>query len=531
MTTIASTRDQGAATATRRDTGLAKSTVTVARRALLRYVRTPQLIVLATVQMSLFFLIYRYMFGGAIHIAGMPYVDYLVPGFLATGVLFSGMGTAAAMAEDLEQGFIDRLRSLPIPRAAVLTARATADTALVAWSTAFTTAVAFAVGFSLHGSAIDGLAAFGLVIAFGFAFEWLFITMGLFAGNAQAAQGMGMIVFPFAFVSSAYVPVSSMPSWLQVFANHQPLTYMVDSVRALTLGPHAHALLGHPSSYFVTRALLWALAIIAVTAPASPSPNTGAANDPTPGHRRIGPSVLTHALRAACETARVVVGCGSSSAIASMPSSPKIEPAARSISRFQSASLAIAAGRRLAHVGVPARQPLLQRQEAVEHCVPPRASASNGGRLQRAVRHLVGNTPRQFAVDLDVKLESVDVVGDPKRLLGASVAGGQSHRAWRQRVAVAMPVQDLERLGVGTEDGIRAPSGSERRSAHADFEHAVLDYAAAQRDREQLRAEADTENRQPKADGVADQLSLGRKVLGRLIVRRPARRAEHDQSR
>ena len=234
-----------------RQTGLAKSTVTVARRALLRYVRTPQLIVLATIQMSLFFLIYRYMFGGAIHIAGMPYVDYLVPGFIATGVLFSGIGTAAAMAEDLEQGFIDRLRSLPIPRAAVLTARALADTALLAWSTAFTTAVAFAVGFSLHGSAIDGLAAFGLVIVFGFAFEWLFITMGLFAGNAQAAQGMGLIVFPFAFVSSAYVPVSSMPSWLQVFANHQPLTYMVDAVRALTLGPHAHALLGHPSSYFV----------------------------------------------------------------------------------------------------------------------------------------------------------------------------------------------------------------------------------------------------------------------------------------
>ena len=183
------------------------STLTVTRRALLRYVRTPQLIVLATVQMSLFFLIYRYMFGGAIHIAGMRYVDFLVPGFIATGVLFSGIGTAAATAEDLEQGFIDRLRSLPIPRASVLAARALADTALVAWSTAFTAAIAFAVGFSLHGSAIDGLAAFGLVIAFGFAFEWLFIAMGLFAGNAQAAQGMGMIVFPLAFVSSAYVPV------------------------------------------------------------------------------------------------------------------------------------------------------------------------------------------------------------------------------------------------------------------------------------------------------------------------------------
>jgi ABC-2 type transport system permease protein len=266
MTTIASTLDKPAAAASRQ-TGLAKSTLTVTRRALLRYLRTPQLIVLATIQMSLFFLIYRYMFGGAIHIAGMHYVDYLVPGFIATGVLFSGIGTAAAMAEDLEQGFIDRLRSLPIPRAAVLGARAMADTAIFTWSTAFTAAIAFAVGFRLHGSAIDGLAAFGLVVLFGFAFEWLFITMGLFAGNAQAAQGMGMIVFPFAFVSSAYVPVSSMPGWLQVFAKHQPLTYMVDSVRSLTLGPHAHALLGHSASYFVARALLWTIAIIAVFLP------------------------------------------------------------------------------------------------------------------------------------------------------------------------------------------------------------------------------------------------------------------------
>jgi ABC-2 type transport system permease protein len=266
MSTIASIPDSPAAAAGGQ-TGLFKSTITVTRRTLLRYVRTPQLIVLATVQMALFFLIYRYMFGGAIHIAGMPYVDFLVPGFIATGVLFAGIGTAAGMAEDLEQGFIDRLRSLPIPRAAVLAARALADTALVAWSTAFTVAIAFAVGFTLHGSALEGLAAFGLVVLFGFAFEWLFITMGLFAGNAQAAQGMGMIVFPLAFVSSAYVPVNTMPGWLQVFAKHQPLTYMVDAVRSLTLGPQAQALLGHPSSYYVLRALLWALAILVVSLP------------------------------------------------------------------------------------------------------------------------------------------------------------------------------------------------------------------------------------------------------------------------
>jgi len=250
-----------------REAGLARSTATVTRRTLLRYVRTPQLIVLATIQMSLFFLIYRYMFGGAIHIAGIPYVDFLVPGFIATGVLFSGIGTAAAVAEDLEQGFIDRLRSLPIPRASVLTARALADTVIFTWATVFTTGIAFAVGFRLHGSAAEGLAALGLVVLFGFAFEWVFISMGLFAGNAQAAQGMGMIVFPFAFVSSAYVPVASMPSWLQVFAAHQPLTYMVNAVRSLTLGPDAQALLGHPTSYFVIRALIWTAGILIVALP------------------------------------------------------------------------------------------------------------------------------------------------------------------------------------------------------------------------------------------------------------------------
>ncbi|MGO9904963.1 MAG: ABC transporter permease [Solirubrobacteraceae bacterium] len=258
MTTIA---------ATSRGAGLVRSTATVTRRALLRYVRTPQLIVMATLQMTMFFLIYRYLFGGAIHIAGLPYVDYLVPGFIATGVLFSGIGAAVATAEDLQQGFIDRLRSLPIARSSVLTARAIADTLILALAAAVTVAIAFAVGFRLHGSALDGVAAFGLVIAFGFAFEWLFITMGLFAGNAQAAQGMGMIVFPFAFISSAYIPVATMPGWLQVFAKHQPLTYMVDATRALTLGPHAQALLGHPAGYFITRAAIWALAIVAVSLP------------------------------------------------------------------------------------------------------------------------------------------------------------------------------------------------------------------------------------------------------------------------
>jgi ABC-type multidrug transport system permease subunit len=105
------------------------------------------------------------------------------------------------------------------------------------------------------------------VIVFGFAFEWLFVTMGLLAGNAQAAQGMGMIVFPLAFISSAYVTVASMPGWLQVFGKYQPLTDMVDAVRALTLGSRADVVLGQPASHYVVRALVWTVAILALSAP------------------------------------------------------------------------------------------------------------------------------------------------------------------------------------------------------------------------------------------------------------------------
>jgi ABC-2 type transport system permease protein len=248
--------------------GLRASTLGIAKRGLLKYLRTPQLVVLGTIQGAMFLLIFRYVFGGAIGAGGgLNYVDFLVPGFITTGILFSGMGAAAGVAEDLEQGFVDRLRSLPIPRSAVLAGRALADTAVLVWGLLITTAIGFAVGFRVHGSLADALAAFGLLVVLGFAFEWLFITLGLFAGSAQAAQGLALMVFPLTFVSSAYVPVESMPGWLQAFAQHQPITVMVDAVRALTQGPAAEALLGHGAGFYVVRSLLWASGIVVVFAP------------------------------------------------------------------------------------------------------------------------------------------------------------------------------------------------------------------------------------------------------------------------
>jgi ABC-2 type transport system permease protein len=260
MATVAATTAHAA--------GRRASTLGIAERGLLKYLRTPQLVVLGTIQGAMFLLIFRYVFGGAIGAdGGLDYVDFLVPGFITTGILFSGMGAAAGVAEDLEQGFVDRLRSLPIPRSAVLAGRALADTAVLVWGLLVTTAIGFAVGFRVHGSVADVLAAFALLVVLGFAFEWLFITLGLFAGSAQAAQGLALMVFPLTFVSSAYVPVQSMPGWLQAFAEHQPITVMVDAVRVLTQGPAAAALLGHGAGFYVVRSLLWAAGIVAVFAP------------------------------------------------------------------------------------------------------------------------------------------------------------------------------------------------------------------------------------------------------------------------
>src|SRR5579871_5028805 len=188
----------------------------VAARTIKKFVRTPALIIAGTAQGVLFLLIFRYVFGGAVaHTGDLSYVDFLVPGFVVTGVLFQGMTASSGVAEDLQGGLFDRLRSLPIRLLSIVSGRVGADTALVAWGVIVMTAVGFAVGFRITGTTIDAVAAFGLTILYGFAFVWLFIAMGLMAGSPQAAQGLSFLVFPLTFVSSAYVPVATMPGWMQ----------------------------------------------------------------------------------------------------------------------------------------------------------------------------------------------------------------------------------------------------------------------------------------------------------------------------
>jgi len=246
--------------------GYLTTTNQTARRTLLQYVRTPQLLVMPPVMAGLFLLIFRYIFGGAINTGGsVSYVDFLVPGFLAQTALWNGMNIPAGVAEDAASGVYDRLRSLPIPRSAVMAGRAFADTALNAWGLAVTALLGFAVGFRTHADIAAVLAGFAVLVAIIYAFDWLFIMLGLSSGNAQAAQALSsLIVVPLAFVSGAFVPITSMPGWMQAFAANQPVTIMINAVRSLMLGGPRAAGVGHTTTYWVLLTLAWCAGILAV---------------------------------------------------------------------------------------------------------------------------------------------------------------------------------------------------------------------------------------------------------------------------
>ena len=245
-------------------TTTAAAVLTVAGRTLRKFWRTPQLIVVGALTSAMFILIFRYVFGGAVNTGRVAYADFLIPAMAVSSGLFAS--GAVGVADDIEGGLFDRLRSLPIPRSAILLGRSLADTALVAWATLITVALGSATGFRFHGSAVDALAAVALCIVFGAAFTWPFIYMGLTSGSSQAAQGMSFMAFPFVFVSSTYVPVGSMPGWMQPIARNQPVSQMVGAVRALALGDKAPEILGHSAAWFAVRALVWVIIIIAVFA-------------------------------------------------------------------------------------------------------------------------------------------------------------------------------------------------------------------------------------------------------------------------
>jgi ABC-2 type transport system permease protein len=220
---------------------------------------------MGTVQGALFLFMFRYVFGGAIDTgSSISYVDFLVPGFLVTVILWAGMSAASGVAEDSSSGVYDRLRSLPLPRSAVVLGRSMADGTLVGWNLLVTTVLGFIIGFRTHGSIAAVVLAFALLFLAGWAFTWVFITLGLVSGNAQAAQGLSMLIIPFSFVSNANVPVESMPGWMQPFAANQPISVIINAVRSLMMGGTEAVGISHTTGYWVGLSLAWCVGIMLV---------------------------------------------------------------------------------------------------------------------------------------------------------------------------------------------------------------------------------------------------------------------------
>jgi ABC-2 type transport system permease protein/oleandomycin transport system permease protein len=239
---------------------LVTDTLIIAERNLVRLPRAPDLLLAFTVQPIMFVLLFRYVFGGAIHTPGLSYVDFLIPGIIVQNIAFGGFVTALGLNEDVHKGLIDRFRSLPMARAAVLAGRTLSDVVTNALSMFILLITGVIIGFSFNNDVLHVIAGMGLLLLFGYAFSWVFAFVGLLVSSPEAANSAGFIaVFPLTFVSSAFVPVQSMPSVLRAFADVNPFTIMVDAMRSLWLGT--------PAGNNVWEALVWIVVIFAVFSP------------------------------------------------------------------------------------------------------------------------------------------------------------------------------------------------------------------------------------------------------------------------
>lgn len=227
----------------------------VARRNLRRLVRTPQLLVFTAIQPAMLLLLFRYALGGAIQIPGGDYVDFLVPAVFLEAVLIGSMATSIGLAQDVRDGIVDRFRSLPMARSAVLAGRTLADLTRSLFALALMVGLGALVGFRFHADSLwPILAGLALAIVFGYAFSWLYATLGLLTKDPETAQVAGILpFFVLVFSSSAFVPVATMPDWLQVFARNQPVSITINAMRALFHGG--------PVFHWVWLSLVWAAGI------------------------------------------------------------------------------------------------------------------------------------------------------------------------------------------------------------------------------------------------------------------------------
>jgi ABC transporter DrrB family efflux protein len=239
---------------------LISDTMVIAERNLIRLPRAPDLLLAFTVQPVMFVLLFVYVFGGAISTPGYDYVDFLIPGIIVQNIAFGGFVTAIGLNEDLSKGLIDRFRSLPMARPAVLAGRTIADIFTNFLSMTILIITGLIIGFSFDATPLEILGGVALLLLFGYAFSWVFALLGLMVDSPEAANSVGFIaVFPLTFISSAFVPVASMPAGLQWFAEINPFTIVVNALRALWLGA--------PAGNDIWGAVVWSLVILAVFAP------------------------------------------------------------------------------------------------------------------------------------------------------------------------------------------------------------------------------------------------------------------------
>jgi ABC transporter DrrB family efflux protein len=239
----------------------ASDTLVLAKRNLARIPRQPDLLIAYTIQPVMFVLLFVFVFGGAIQTPGFEYVDFLMPGIIVQSIAFGGFVTALGLAEDVKKGLIDRFRSLPMSRGAVLLGRTFSDVALNCLSLVVLFAVGFAAGFNFI-DATAGEIALGIVLLLllGYAFSWIFALVGLFASTPETANSIGFTaIFPLTFASSIFVPVESMPDGLRQFAEANPFTTIADAVRSLWLNTPPHS--------DVWMAFIWCFALIAIFSP------------------------------------------------------------------------------------------------------------------------------------------------------------------------------------------------------------------------------------------------------------------------
>ncbi len=236
-------------------------TLTITRRNLLVWMRVPAYIAFTVIQPVIFVLMFRYVFGGAISV-NVPggYVNFLMPGIIGQTAAFATFGTAIALAQELQKGVIDRLRSMPMARSAVLAGRLVADTVRMCVTLLIVLGVGYAVGFRFENGVVPAVAMMLLAVVFGIAICLIAAFTGLAIGDEESVQAFGLIwLFPITFLSSAFVPIQTMPGWLQAFANNQPVTYVVNAMRALALGG--------PVAANLWKSIAWLIAIFVVFAP------------------------------------------------------------------------------------------------------------------------------------------------------------------------------------------------------------------------------------------------------------------------